>query len=331
MTLTLPLRLSNSSVKTFLRCEQQYDYKYVQELEPKRSALPLKRGTWIHRLLEARYRDGSWKPEWKKLNSEYAKLWQDEKDYYGDLPEFSKRMMQGYDYHWKDDQKDWNIREVERKVQIPLGKNWVFIGKIDVEAENEEGLWLWDHKTFSGQQPSSDYRTSDPQSSLYAWAYEKITGNRPVGFVFNYMRTKLPTIPKILKRGGLSVAKNIDTNWITLARFLRENDLNQEDYRPQLAAARARDGLFYQRIFIPKPDIVIRNLLLDIQEKAPRIRQVHEGRRPVRTLTYECERMCPYHLLCITELTGGDGSYIKKQNFRKGAWTEYDDAIIEEA
>lgn len=328
------LRLSNSSIKAVLRCEQLYEYKYVQELQPKRVALPLKKGSWVHLLLQAKYVDGAWQKVHEKLTRQFSALWDEEKEYYGDLPAQTQTIMEGYDWHWRDDAKIWTIKETELPIEVPLGKSWLYVGKIDVVAERERELWLWDHKTFRGKAPSSDYRTLDPQSALYDWAYEKITGRKPAGFLFNYLRTKLPTEPKLLKKGNgqLSRAAKIDTNYYTLLRFLKQNKLEPQNYRQELAAAKARDSLFYDRVEIPKPTAVIRSLLLDIQETVPRVRELHEGRRPVRTLTIDCVR-CSYHLLCLTEMTGGSGEYIKKQDFRVGSWEEYDgleSSIIEE-
>lgn len=330
--MTEQLKISNSSIKTLLRCEQQYDYKFVQLLEPRRPAIPLRKGNWLHALLEHRYREGDWRPEHRRLTREFNKMFEEERAFYGDLPGECAQIMKGYDYHWRDDTKEWKIVETEMRVELALGSSWLYVAKLDVVAENDEGLWVWDHKTFRAKAPSSDYRTTDPQSALYDWAYERLTGEKPKGFVFNYIRTKLPTQPKLLKAGGISKAKNIDTNWYTLARFLKENDLDPADYREQLSAAKARDTLFYDRVYIPKPVPVIKNLLSDIQEKAPRIRALHEGARPTRTLTRECQYGCAYHLLCLTEMVGGDGSYIKKHDFNQREGFDYYDepATIEE-
>lgn len=328
----MQLKLSNSSVKTLLRCEQKYTYKYVHSLTPKRISLPFKLGSWIHLLLEAKYKVGDWKPTQKRLSREYSKLWDEEKQFYGDLPAQTQTIMLGYEYMWKDDE-DWDIIDTEHKLELELGPGWVYVAKLDVVAENDEGVWIWDHKSFKGKAPTDDYRTVDPQSALYDWAYERVEGVKPAGFIFNYIRTKVPAIPRLLKRGGLSRAKNIDTNWITLATTLKHYRLDPKDYREELAAARSRDRLFYDRVFIPKPVAVIKNLLADIKEKLPRIRQLHEGARPTRTLTRSCQYDCEYHLLCLTELVGGNGDYIRNHEFVvQEGFEAYDEpALIEES
>lgn len=317
-------RISNSSMKTIQRCEQQYFYKYVLSLQPKLPKGALRLGSWMHALIEAKFKHNTWAHAHKMLTNKFNNLFDVEREYYGDLPTQAQTIMKGYDYHWKRDADEWKILGTELKVEVPLGSTFTYVGKIDVEAENDDGIWLWDHKTFKNKQPSSDFRTTDPQSSLYDWAYEKITGNKPAGFIFDYIRTKLPAIPRLLKNGTISQARNIDTNYITLARTIQLYKLNPLDYREQLSAARARDKLFFDRIYIPRPAAVIKNLLEDIKIIAPRVKELHEGRRPTRTLTFQCQQFCDYHMLCMTELIGGDGTYIKKHDYVHQEWGEYD-------
>lgn len=324
------IRLSNSSTRALLRCEQKYVYKYVDGLAARIVALPLKLGTWVHALLEAKYEDGfhSGTKRWQAKNQELAKgfkkLMPAEREYYGDLPTQADIIMKGYEHTWKGEEEDWSIVDTELKVEHELGKGWVFVGKIDVVAEDHDGLWIWDHKTHKGAKPTDDYRIIDPQSALYVRFYELITGRKPTGFIFNYLRTKLPSVPRLLKNGTLSKAK-IDTNYITMLNAIRGYGLDPKEYRPQLSMARARDRDFYDRIFINRPTALIRNLLLDIKEKAPRIRELHEGARPARTLTKDCKWDCEFHLLCLTELTGGDGTYIRKHDFEERRWEEIGD------
>lgn len=329
--MTEQLRISNSSYKTLLRCEQQYVYKFVELLEARLVAIPLKLGTWMHLLIDAKYKKGDWKPEHRKLSREFNQMFDEQKAYYGPLPQQASHIMRGYDYHWRNDDQDWEFIDTELKLEVELNKGWVYVAKVDVVADNDEGRWLWDHKTFKAKAPTADYRIVDPQSALYDWAYERVTGIKPVGFMFNYLRTKLPTTPKLLKRGGISKAKNIDTNFYTLMAFLKKNDLDPADYREQLSAARSRDSLFYDRVFVPRPTAVIRNLLADIVAKLPRIRELHEGARPTRTLTRDCQYSCAFHLLCLTELTDGNGDYIRKHDLvQRKSFDYYDEPLVTE-
>ena len=44
--------LTNSMLTAFRRCIKQSEYKYVHRLKPRLLGGPLKRGTWVHALLE---------------------------------------------------------------------------------------------------------------------------------------------------------------------------------------------------------------------------------------------------------------------------------------
>lgn len=316
------IKFSNSSIKTLQRCEQKYDYKYIRLLEPKQSPRPLKLGSWVHLLIDAKHKVGGWKKAHRQQTLEFNQLLPEEKEYYGDLPTQTETIMRGYDWNYRDDGKEWQFEGSEVPVMVDVGRNFTYVGTLDRLGRNQDGLWIWDTKTFRGKKPTMDYRTTDPQSSLYLWAYPLVSGIKPVGFVFDYIRTKVPSIPKINKDGSVSKAK-VDTNWYTYRKFLKDNGFDAANFRPQLAAARARDRDFYDRIMVPKPTAVIRSLLEDIKELLPRIADLHRGRRPTRNLTYLCERDCPYHLICLTELVGGDPSYIIKHNFTEYNWEEY--------
>src|SRR5216110_2989536 len=78
--------LTNSMVSAFRRCIKQTEYKYVHRLKPLRLGSPLKRGTWIHALLEEEAKGGDWKKLHKKYTAEFNQMFDEEKDFYGDLP-----------------------------------------------------------------------------------------------------------------------------------------------------------------------------------------------------------------------------------------------------
>jgi hypothetical protein len=85
--------LTNSMLSAFRRCIKQSEYKYVHRLKPKRLGSPLKRGTWVHALLEEHHKGGDWKKLHKKLSAQFAELFDEEKDFYGDMPTEIGRIM----------------------------------------------------------------------------------------------------------------------------------------------------------------------------------------------------------------------------------------------
>src|SRR5215831_12519102 len=74
--------LNQSRVKSFIRCEQQYHFRYDYpilvmgkkkgELVASRPSVGLRRGSWMHKLMEAHFRGESWKKVHKGLTKEYS-------------------------------------------------------------------------------------------------------------------------------------------------------------------------------------------------------------------------------------------------------------------
>src|SRR3954447_2121725 len=90
------MRISNSKANTWRRCPQQYYYKYVMKLRKKRKAIQLYRGDWLHQLLMVHYDGYDWKDRQRTLEIEFNKLFDEEKEEYGDLPKETRRIMRAY-------------------------------------------------------------------------------------------------------------------------------------------------------------------------------------------------------------------------------------------
>src|SRR6478752_106344 len=106
--------VTHSLLKTMRRCPKQADYKYRQRLKPRRTSGPLRRGTWTHELLELHHNGEDWKKHHKKLSAAFNEQFDEEKDFYGDLPDEISRMMNAYVWHYKND--PWKV--VEREFTI---------------------------------------------------------------------------------------------------------------------------------------------------------------------------------------------------------------------
>ena len=91
------MKITNSHVKSFNRCRRQYWYKFDQLLVPKVTALPLKRGSWLHELLEAHYTGYGWEKKNDELGAEFYRLFDEEREMYGDLPTICGHIMESYE------------------------------------------------------------------------------------------------------------------------------------------------------------------------------------------------------------------------------------------
>lgn len=314
------LEVSWSELKTFQRCPKQWDYKYDQRLVPKKKVRPLFLGSWIHACLESHYKQGDWKlghalylAEWNKLfDEEKLALRTRGKTVGPPLPELVERIMRSYLWYYRGD--GWKVYAVEQKFKFEVtvdGLTFIFKGIIDLIIEDEEGhLWIIDHKSASTIPEATAFHAMDPQLMLYPWGAEIEWGLEVTGIIYNYVKSKPPSIPQINKDGSLSRRK-ILTDFPTAVRFFRENGYDPNDFRDILLPLRKRSP-FLRRYRLPREDYVTNQIVADARGT---IGAIAAGGHRSRTITRDCARMCPYHDLCRAELNGFDTEHMRKMDF----------------
>jgi len=314
------ITFNQSRIKAFNRCPKSYEYKYIQLLNPKKKVRPLFMGSWLHRALETHYTQGDWKVGHQEYVTEWDKLFTEEKEElskkFGPMPDAVERIMRSYVWYYRDD--GWKPYMVEQilEVETPLvvdGKIFVFKGRLDLVVEDESGLyWLVDHKSASIIPQPTSYHAMDPQLMLYPWAAEIQYGIEITGVIYNYVRSKPPSVPGINKDGSISRRK-VDTDYPTLLRFLKQNGFEPSDYIDALRPL-AKRSPFLRRYRLPRESHVTKEVLLDTLSTAKR---AQETKRFTRSITRECSQ-CSYHDLCRAELNGFDTSKMRESNYIVG-------------
>lgn len=299
---------SQSKVKTWRRCPKSYEYKYVQGLQRRTSPPALLRGVTLHAMLEAQIKGTDWKVPLNIYREQYDSLWGEERDSYPS-PEELESMIIRYNNHWATDGLDYGGRaEITIEAELDGMK---FKGIIDALPDDQHGRrWLDDHKTHKVL-PDENVRFSDIQTVLYYWAMRE-NGQKVDGILWDYLRTKPPAVPELLKSGGLTKRKNIDTDADTYLKAIRDNGLDEKDYANILSIV--SKNTFFKRVYLPKPsEVLISEVVGDFFGTAKEILQ-HDGKRFCRNMTMDC-KSCTYHSLCSAEVRGLDGEFIKKQLF----------------
>lgn len=312
------MKISNSKLKTFNRCRRQYSYKFDRNLVPKSGPLPMKRGSWIHELLEAHYKGESWRAKLKELTKEFYKLFEEEREQYGDLPHDVERIMKSYVYHWREEDKNMKVLATEFEIEVSLPHGHTLVGRADLIVEDEHGVWLGEHKSHA-KEPGSDYRFIDVQTAMYVWALNKMGDFGDItGVMWNYLITKPPTKPQLKKDGDLS-ARKINTDYFTFLSALKEYQLDPKDYRDVLLSLK-KHNQFFRRERVPKSKKVTEQL---IREAIGTADLIEGGYYPIRSIDRSCEFGCSYKDLCITELYGGDAKSVEKMKYRVREAGEY--------
>lgn len=313
------MRVSNSKINTFRRCEKRYEFKYIEKLKPRAKSIQLERGTWVHSLLEAHYKGENWKKVHKAATKEFYNLFEETREELGDLPAECKRIMESYLRYWTEVDQHYVCvdTEINEVVTLPNGHELVIIIDAVMEDKRTGLLWPWDHKTRKTFE-NTENMMMDPQLTLYFKGLE-LLGYHPLGGVtYNEIRTKPPTIPQPLKAGGLSKAKAIDTDVYTYMKAIKDNDLDPNDYADilRLIAVRQKDS-FFRRINLPKDPPLVKTMWKDLASSIEEIEAAEERGHFPRTFDKSCRYMCDYQSLCLAQLHGADIEPLIKLNYRR--------------
>lgn len=299
---------SYSDILTWQRCPKKYEYSVVRKLQRKKKARSLTLGTLFHRLLMAAALD-EYQQELELLMTEVGKYVLENDENAFALLDLAEDMVMRYLDHYQDD--EWELLHVEETFEATVdGVALSFTP--DLVIRDATGVWIVDHKTSSSLPQTSELPVGNFQSYLYSALMREVYPDFR-GFIFNYVRSKMPTQPRLTKTGELRVAdlKRIDTTFEMLRDFLMDEApqlLNDPDHQQRLAELKDNDRWFWRdHVFTPAEvaDTIIEETLQTVQ--LIEIVSANNGPYPRHFLPYasvqECDR-CPFRELCVAELRG---------------------------
>lgn len=333
---------SQSMIKAFRMCPMEAMFKYHLRLKPKVASTPLTRGKWVHSIMEDHYNGVDWRPTHKKLSSQFSKLFDEEKEKLGNLPEEIDLLMASYFWHYGDPSvagTEWEVHEVERLIEAEMPNGHLFRGKVDMIVEDEFGLWLVDHKTH-GRFPDWSYRLLDEQSTLYTWAARE--NDIPVqGFIWNYVSTAGFPKYQVLKNGKTFYKKSFDapTTYPAFARAIKRAKAEHPDtflkdktdlaeYKERLSWLKRQrwqgpeapqTSEFFRRDVLSKDDELIQRVLKSSTRTSERMHS-YDFTDPdsVERDVNACKGFfCSYKDLSMGQLVNGDFEMIAKRNYRE--------------
>lgn len=322
-----PFEVSHSKIKLARRCLKAYEYRYLRKLQKRVKSRPLIVGSLVHSCLEMYFRDGHYLPaitEWQQ--GEFSKMFKEEQALHKDILPLAKQLIRGYISNWK--QSGLEMVWVEKEFKVEVAPGILFNGKIDGKAREigrPKSTWLVEHKTCK-RMPGEEVRIFDTQVLLYQAALALI-GEEPVtGVIWDYLRTKLPTRPELLKSGALSVAKSIDTTREVYEREIKRHGLDMRGYTDILETLDSKRDQFYRQVRLPIRADMGQVLLQELIMTAYSMRSLEKEYRfdelvspsdvslCTRNLTRDCS-WCDYAPLCHAELRGEDTSYLLKHDY----------------
>lgn len=309
--------VSYSEIKWWRFCHHAHFLKYQQRIVPKVSSRPLQLGSIIHELLELYAQGQSWELRVQELEKEYSKFFLEERELYGDIPSLARAIMEGYTTTYKDD--DLRVLGVEIELpKVKLSKHMSFKGRVDRVIMQDQRVFLGETKTGRSL-PGEDFREWDIQTLLYIWALEKARLFKFDGIMWDHIRTKTPTIPRVLKNGQLSQAKNIDTTYEVYMQAIAEQGLNPADYSEILDILAMKKNQFYRRVFVPIPRHFVPLVVHDAKLSANEIyrAKVHpeKASSKLRSMSNKTCPNCMYSKICHAAMQGADVEFIIQEDY----------------
>lgn len=308
---------SFSEIKTYMRCPKRYEYSRLQDLEKVGINIPADRGNWFHTLMMEDLLGNDWEAIHRDMQAEFDKgigLLTDEPEILA-IPGDAYRMFQAYKAKYPDDFSKWKILHVEESMSFELFPG-VWIGFTpDLVAEDEYGgIWAWDHKTTASLPPPGEMLV-DLQNLTYSLGLRKLYGDRFKGFVFNYVRSKAPSTPKLRKDGLVSDVRRVDTTYDMLLQFAADNGILPYDELSERLAYLSTHDNFFRRDYFVVPSESLDRVFEELTGWVAKIRadtmmykagsQFSFGRvvLPRHAGTAGCHR-CPMVDLCQADLLG---------------------------
>lgn len=309
------INISQSKVKTWRQCRRQYHYKFVELLRKKKIKRPFTFGRIVHEMMEAHAEGDDPFAVIDNLELEKGAYFRREREMYGDILEDIRMIMTEYFDKWGDQlvflRK--NKRSSEHEFRIELAPGLWFTGRIDAVGKAKKMRWLVEHKSFS-RMPNDDERWRSVQAAVYFKALEIMEWPQIDGVLWDYISSKAPAVPELLKNGKMSVKKTVTLPGV-VKQFIKDNKLKASDYKAFLETVDARRSEYFIRWFNPVKKNVVDAVWNDFVETAVEISNLH-GKTKSRNIGRHCS-WCDYEVLCRAEMTGLDVDFLVSREYVK--------------
>lgn len=323
------MKVSQSKVKLWRRCRFAYSAKYVDNLRKKVKSRPLQFGTIIHKMIECHANGDDPFAELDQIALKDKKLFDAEHELYGDIIRDVRFIMMDYFRFWHN--KDLSYirhqgQNAEHAFEVEIAPDLVLTGKIDAFArfKKQKLRFLVEHKSFK-RKPSEDMRWRNLQSAIYLKACQLLGWGKFDGIIWDYIGSKPPGEPELLKNGTMS-RRRIITLPSALRDFLQRNNLSAEHYKEYVTLVEENQSDYFERYTSPIKPTLVDLIFSEFRETALQIQELH-GKDRTRNIDLHCS-YCEYEPLCRAELLGLDVDYVRKADYYVD---EKEDKVVESA
>ena len=171
-------------------------------------------------------------------------------------------------------------------------------------------LWLWEDKAWKTiDRPSLQMLQMDEQCGMYLWGLRQLLDRGeapaavaeafqqygyPAGVIYNVLRKKLPTVPALLKAGGTSKDKAIDTTYEVYLATLNERGQDPAEYAEILDLLREKGNTFFVRQQVYRNASELDEIGMRIWAASRLVSEGHTFKSVDRTCT-----QCQFWPLCL--------------------------------
>lgn len=332
-----------SDIRTFRSCRRKWEWSsgLKRNLEPYVVYPPFFTGRGIHEALEMHYKKGediieaftNFVARERALMSEQGTLWPQEENTFEEQVTLAFNMLQHYKA-WQDgDTKKYSDRnlkflELEYPFNVPLvlptgytSRKLRIAGRFDGLVYNTltEEYWIWETKTTRSISELINTLSNDEQSALYLYAAQKVFKRPIAGVLYNIIRKKSPSHPRVLQSGLLSKAMIDTTAFMYRADVQAEypdwtEDTIQEFYGDTLMSLVDNEQKYFMRWPIYKSPLQIRNVMDGVHATAKEMLNPSTVLYPSPGWM-QCN-FCLFKSPCLTRDVGGDYEVLLKEEYR---------------
>jgi hypothetical protein len=173
-------------------------------------------------------------------------------------------------------------------------------------------LWIVDHKT-SQDAPNIERLETDDQMSVYLWGVQRLFQTKFEGVYYNVLRKKLPRRPPLLKTGGLSRAKEIDTTYEVYLNTIHQYGFKESDYAAILEHLKNKPNTFYVRVPLRRTQEYLYQVGYWLWFEAL---DMLNDPALYPNQTWDCNWRCDFQSVCKAMFRGDDFDFLLRNMYR---------------
>ena len=315
-----PFHVSQSKVKQWRNCRKQYWYLHIKKIQRKKKPRPIVFGSTIHKMKEVLASGGDPFKVLDEIPLEQIQLFDAEREHYGNVIEDLTYLFEDYLDYWEKEPLVYlkhDKRTAEHPFEITLAHDIKVKGTIDAVTRYRDYDWLTEHKNHRVI-PNADERWRNVQSAVYVRVLQILGWREIEGTCWDYIRTKAPTRPRLLKDGTVS-EREIDTLPNVVNDVLRSLKKSPAAYKKLVDSARANASNYFQRVYTPLKNHVLDTIWSDFLRSAREMRDTNFDRPQVRTIGRHCG-YCQFEPLCRAALQGADEEAVMEMEYEPSTY-----------